>query len=177
MPNDCSVKTPLSLLPWTRHSLTPAEGAAALIFPDLHLCAENMSRDDDDAPGIPSTTTVRVRVRESAASSFTPPNPSSSRTPSPEPTESTTSSFEPSSSSSFSSSSSSSSISLSTFSTPLLPDSPTRVPARLRRKCPIYVQEQAQAQKMREGDGDGDGDGGSVDDDLAPCITPLLRRG
>src|SRR5712671_636515 len=102
----------------------PTKGTGALTIPDLHQRAEIKNSHDDDA-SVQVTSTATTAARESTASSFAMPN-SSSQSSSAEPTESATPpSNEPHSSAS--------------SSAPPSPTSPIRVPARLRRKCPVYV--------------------------------------
>ena len=135
MSDDYSVKTPPPIFSGVH--LTSEGVACGLNLPRLHLRIGNRPRHD--ASGAASAITT---AGESTASSSTTLNPSS-RTPSAEPTESPTSSSEPPSPGAFSAS--------------VPPSSPTRVPARLRRKCPMYMQFEKNKKKQVENGGDGDG--------------------
>lgn len=123
MSDDCSVKRLLSLSLLTEAHLSPRKGVPALNLPHLHLCTEN--KNSHDASVDSSTTTATTP--ESSASSFSTIN-ASSCSASAEPTESPTSSTV---------------WDLSSSSALDPPTSPVRIPARLRRKCPMYAQFQA----------------------------------
>jgi len=120
MSDDRSVKRSLSLSSLlTEAHLSPRKGVPALNFPHLHLCAETKS--NHDASGNSSTATATTR--ESSASSFTTTNASSC-----------------SASAEAESPTSSSVWDLSSSSALDPPSSQVRIPARLRRKCPMYAQ-------------------------------------
>ncbi len=130
MSDDCTVKTPF---PPSGANL-PEVAAALTNFPDSHLCAEKRS---DDA-----TNTAR----DSSTTSSSAARIASSRTSSADATDATTL-YTSSPSSSPPSSEPSSSLTPALALVP--PWSPTRIPARLRRKCPLYS-EQARYQSPRE---------------------------
>jgi hypothetical protein len=141
-----------------KNTLLPSGTAAITDFPDSHLRTSSKP-SDDDATRTASPSAARSGIVSAATSS---------RTSSAEATDTTTFYTSSSSSSPPPSSDPSSSISIST--TPALPVPPwslTRIPARLRRKCPMYADsEQAQP------DGDDGAAAKSEEEDVCASVAP-----
>lgn len=137
--------------------LLPSGAAAITDFPDSHLRTSSKPSDDGTRDSTASLSAARIASASSRTSSAeatdTLYTSSSSSSPPPSSDPSTT-------------------ISISTTPSPEVPPWTTRIPARLRRKCPIYVAEQDQ-----RGDDDGsaknvDVDGESEEDELATSTSP-----
>ena len=145
--------------------LLPSGAAAITDFPDSHLRITSSKPSDDgtrDSTASPSAARIasassRTSSAEATDTLYTSSSSSSSPPPSSNP-----------------SSTLSISISISTTPAPQVPPWTTRIPARLRRKCPIYVAEQAQRNddgSAKNVDVDVDVDGESEEEDELVATT------